>query len=81
MDLERAVTHPATQHTAPAWGAQPGEPLPLFPRALRRTLLDMGISAEVADRILDTGRPLGEGGKGKGQRRKGGGKGKGKGKW
>ena len=43
----------------------------------------MGISAEVADQILDTGRRLGEGRKGQGQRREGnkGGKFKGKGKW
>ena len=42
QDLARAVTHPATRHTAAASGAQPGEPLDAFPRAVRRTLLELG---------------------------------------
>ena len=76
-DKERAVTHPATRHTAAAWGARPGEPLPRFARALRRSLLDMGVERDLADRLVDPGEEEDEG-KGRG---KGGGKGrKGKGK-
>ena len=56
MDLERAVSHPATHHTKPAWGAQPGEPLNSFPRALRRTLLELGVPLETADQLVDPGR-------------------------
>ena len=41
-DMARAVSHPATRHTAAASGAQPGEPLEAFPRAVRRTLLVLG---------------------------------------
>ena len=76
-DMERAVTRPATRHTAAAWGARPGEPLPRFARALRRSLLDMGVERDLADRLVDPGEEEDEG-KGRG---KGGGKGrKGKGK-
>ena len=76
-DTERAVTRPATRHTAAAWGARPGEPLPRFARALRRSLLDMGVERDLADRLVDPGEEEDEG-KGRG---KGGGKGrKGKGK-
>ena len=73
-DLERAVSRPATRHTAAAWGARPGEPLPEFPRALRRTLLELGVEPDLAEQLIDTG----EDQKGKGN--EGGRKGKGKGK-
>ena len=72
-DMERAVTRPATRHTAAAWGAQPGEPLPLFARALRRSLLDMGVE-DLADSLVDPGEEEDEGkgrGKGAGKGRKG----------
>ena len=68
MDLERAVSHPATRHTAAAWGARPGEPLPRFARALRRTLLDLGVSLDLADHLVDPGEGGGKGKKGKGER-------------
>ena len=77
MDLERAVTHPATRHTAAAWGAGPSEPLPLFARALRRSLLDMGVQRHLADSLVDPGEEEDEGkgrGKGAGKGRKGKGK-------
>ena len=70
MDFDRAASHPATMYTAAAWGAEPGEPLPEFPRALRRTLLELGVEVEFADKLIDS---RGTGGKGKGM-----GKGKGK---
>ena len=41
-DMARAVNPPATHHTEAASGAQPGEPLEAFPRAVRRTLLVLG---------------------------------------
>ena len=41
--VTRAVHHPATHHSAEASGAQPGEPLEQFPRALRRTLLELRV--------------------------------------
>ena len=66
-DLERAASHPATQHTAAAWGAPPGEPLHLFPRALRRTLLEMSVSVDVVNQLVNTerqGEDKGEGKKG-----------------
>ena len=69
-DTERAVTRPATRHTAAAWGARPGEPLPRFARALRRSLLDMGVDPDVADRLVDPGKEEDEG-KGRGKDRKG----------
>ena len=75
-DLERAVTRPATQYTDSAWGAEPDEPLHLFPRALRRTLLELDVPHDLADAIVDTG----EGGKGDGGKRVGGKGGGGKGK-
>ena len=79
IDLERAVSRPATRHTAAAWGARPGEPLPEFPRALRRTLLELGVSQDLADQLVDT---EGQGNKGGGKGKKGGRKGeKGKGQW
>ena len=81
-DFARVVTHPASLHTAAASGAQPGEPLELFPRAVRMTLLELGTPTEVADKIIrvesEKGQK-GEGTKGKGKGKKGGGK-QGKGK-
>ena len=79
-DLVRAGSHPATHHTRAAWGAQPGEPLPLFLRALRRTLLALRVREEVVHKLIDTG-GQGEGEKGgrKGKGKGGGRKGKGKG--
>ena len=88
-DLARAVTHPATHHTATASGAQEGEPLGLFPRALRSTLLELGVDQTLADQLIrvegEKGqkRQKGEGTKGGGKKgggKQGGGK-KGKGKW
>ena len=76
MDLERAVSHPATRHTAQAWGAREGEPLFAFPGALRRTLLELGVAEDMADELVDSSEDLGEGKKGG---KKGGGE-KGKGK-
>ena len=82
MDLARAVSRPATLLTAAAWGARQGEPLHEFPRALRRTLLELGVSQAMADQLVDTGEGPGEGQKGEGKKggKKGGGE-KGKGKW
>ena len=90
-DLARAVTHPATHHTAAASGAQEGEPLDAFPRALRRTLLELGVEQTLADQLIrvegEKGQKgqKGEGTKGEGTGNKGGGKRgggkKGKGKW
>ena len=90
-DLARAVTHPATHHTAAASGAQEGEPLEAFPRAVRRTLLELGVEQTLADQLIrvegEKGQKgqKGEGTKGEGTGNKGGGKrggGKtGKGKW
>ena len=81
-DLARAVTHPATLHTATASGAQEGEPLDHFPRAVRRTLLVLGVEQGLADQLVrvegEKGQK-GEGTKGKGKGNKGGGK-QGKGK-
>ena len=68
LDLDRAVTRPATHHTPAAWGAAPGEPLPAFPRALRRTLLQLGVARDMADQLVDSADQGGKGGK------KGGGK-------
>ena len=51
-DLTRAVTHPATHHTAAASGAQEGEPHEQFPRALRRTLLELGVPQDLADQLV-----------------------------
>ena len=90
-DLARAVTHPATHHTAAASGAQEGEPLEAFPRALRRTLLELGVEQTLADQLIRVEGEKGQKGqkakgtKGKGTGNKGGGKKgggkKGKGKW
>ena len=89
MDLGRAVNHPATHHTPMASGAQEGEPPKLFPRALRRTLLVLGVDQTLADQIIrvegEKGQKhqKGEGTKGGGKKgggKQGGGK-KGKGKW
>ena len=74
MDMERASTHPPTHHTAAAWGAGPEEPLKEFPRALRRTLLELRVEPDLAEQLIDTG----EDQKGKGN--EGGRKGKGKGR-
>ena len=90
-DLARAVTHPATHHTAAASGAQEGEPLEAFPRAVRRTLLELGVKQTLADQLIRVEGEKGQKGqqakgtKGKGTGNKGGGKKgggkKGKGKW
>ena len=93
-DLARAVTHPATHHTAAASGAQEGEPMEHFPRAVRRTLLELGVQQTLADQLtrVEGGKgqmgqkgQKGEGTKGEGTGNKGGGKRgggkKGKGKW
>ena len=50
--VTRAVHHPATHHSAEASGAQPGEPLEHFPRALRMTLLCLGVEMFQADHIV-----------------------------
>ena len=91
MDLERAVSHLATHHTAAASGAQEGEPLEAFPRALRRTLLELGVEQTLADQLIRVEGEKGQKGqqgvgtKGEGTGNKGGGKRgggkKGKGKW
>ena len=92
-DMERAGTHPATHHTEAAWGARQGEPNHEFPRALRRTLLDLGVPRDLADQLVDIGEESladqlvdtgeeGEGQKGGRKRKKGGRMGeKGKGEW
>ena len=88
-DLARAATHPATHHTVAASGAQEGEPMEQFPRAVRRMLLDLGVEQTLADKLIgvegEKGQK-GEGTKGKGTGNKGGvcmkgGGKKGKGKW
>ena len=60
MALARAVSRPATHHTAAAWGARLGQPLPEFQRALRRTLLVPGVSQEMADQLVGYGKGKGE---------------------
>ena len=70
QDLDRAAWRPPTRFTQSAWGAAPGEPLPLFARAIRRTMLELGVARELADRMVDPGEP--EQGKGKGVKGKGG---------
>ena len=77
IDLDRAATVPATQHTLAAWGALPGEPLPEFPRALRRMMLECGIPVNIADEIVDPSGGDSSSGKGKGGKDK---KGEGKGR-
>ena len=79
QNFARAASHPASLYTVDAWGAEPDEPLSEFPRALQRTLLEMGVGKSMADQRIDTDK--GEGQKGKGKGKKGNGKGqKGKGK-
>ena len=39
----------------------PRRPLPAFPRALRRTLLELGVDQDMADELVDSGEDLGEG--------------------
>ena len=51
-DLARAVTHPATHHTAAASGAEEGEPLEHFPRAVKRALLELGVSQTLANQLI-----------------------------
>ena len=70
QDLDRAAWRPPNRFTQSAWGAAPGEPLPLFARAIRRTMLELGVARELADRMVDPGEP--EEGKGKGVKGKGG---------
>ena len=71
-DLDRAAWRPPTRFTESAWGAAPGEPLPLFARAIRRTMLELGVPRELADRMIDPGEPEQGKGKGKGVKGKGG---------
>ena len=80
QDLGRAASHPATLYTEQAWGAGQDEPLSEFPRALRRTLLEIGIEESMANQLIDTGEGEGQMGKGKGKNGNGKGHtGKGKG--
>ena len=72
QDLDRAAWRPPTRYTQSAWGAAPGEPLPLFARAIRRTMLELGVARELADRMVDPGAPEQGKGKGKGVKGKGG---------
>ena len=72
QDLDRAAWRPPTRFTQSAWGAAPGEPLPLFARAIRRTMLELGVARELADRMVDPGEPEEGKGKGKGVKGKGG---------
>jgi hypothetical protein len=53
-NMERAVNHPATEHTRQAWGAEDGEPFPRFARAMRRALLELGVEVEMANHIVNT---------------------------
>ena len=46
-----------------------------FPRALRRTLLELGVSQDMADRLVDAGNGTGDEGQ-KGEGKKGGMKGR-----
>ena len=84
QDLARAVTHPATRHTPAFSGAGEGEPAEQFPRAIRRTLLVLGVDQTLADQLIRVEGEKGQKGQ-KGTGKKGGGKkgwGKnGKGKW
>ena len=74
QDLDRAAWRPPTRWTQSAWGAAPGEPLPLFARAIRRTMLELGVPRDLADRMVDPGEPEQGKGKGKGVKGKGGNK-------
>ena len=71
QDLDRAAWRPPTRYTQSAWGAEPGEPLHLFARAVRRTMLELGVPRELADRMV-AGEPDQGKGKGKGVKGKGG---------
>ena len=77
-DLARAKSHPATHHTMAASGAQVGEPLEAFPRAVRMTLLELGVEQTLADQLIRVEGEKGQKGqKGKDQNgtgNKGGGK-------
>ena len=75
IDFDRAAFRPPNRHTEAAWGALPGEPLPEFPRALRKMLLELGVDVDLVDKLVDPGegKDLGKDGKDK----KGQGKGKG----
>ncbi|CAK0809359.1 unnamed protein product [Prorocentrum cordatum] len=68
-DSARAVRRPATGYTAEASGAEQGEPIAHFPRALLHALLALGVEHDLAANLVDPGR--GKGG-GKGYRGKGG---------
>ena len=70
-DIARAASRPATHHTRAAWGAAPGEPEAAFPRALRRTLLELGVAEETADELIDTAKWQEKKGKDKGKGFKG----------
>ena len=72
QDLDRAAWRPPTRYTQSAWGAAPGEPLHLFARAVRRTMLELGVPRELADRMVDPGEPEQGKGQGKGVKGKGG---------
>ena len=65
QDLDRAAWRPPTRFTQSAWGAAPGEPLPLFARAIRRTMLELGVAREKADQMVNAGES--EEGKGQGK--------------
>ena len=58
-DIQYYQNHPPTHHAPEAWGADPGEPRHQFPRALRRTLLAMGVDEADADALIDTGEGAG----------------------
>ena len=62
--MERAASHSATHYTEAAWGAEPGEPLPEFPKALRRIMLDLGAPQDLANKMVNTGENPSEGEKG-----------------
>ena len=63
MNLERAFSHPATQYTLEASGAEGDEPPHIFPRALPMVLREMDVSPEMVNWLTNTGK-----GKGKGQK-------------
>ena len=72
-DVDRATSRPATRHTPQASGAQPGEPIEHFVRALLNALLTLGVGRELAARMVDTGGGQGgeKGNRGKGRKGKG----------
>ena len=60
-DEARATTRPPNRYTERwASGAAPGEPIQAFPRALRRTLLELDVSPDMADKIVERPDPEGE---------------------